>query len=57
MKLKSIIKAMKSVKEKAELLESIEVLKIDVHNHREIIYQQNEHILMLYALLEENIKE
>ena len=43
-------------KTKKELLEDIEVLKIEVSNLRQIVNDQNEHILYLYALVEENIE-
>ena len=42
-------------KTKKELLEIIEVLNIEIHNVRQIVNDQNEHILMLYALLEQNV--
>ena len=44
-------------KTKKELLEIIEVLNIEIHNVRQIVNDQNEHILMLYALLEQDIKD
>ena len=40
---------------KKELIEIIEVLRLDVNNLRCIVDDQNEALLMLYCLLEDNI--